>query len=105
MGMSNAAAINKYRMLRRKRRGRVSSNSCFVSCDCHVLLLVGPWTREEEQRLVEAMEHFHAQQEGDGVLDIEDLPETIRWEDVAERVGSRTHHQCRYCTRLGGSNL
>ena len=44
------------------------------------------------------MKHFYAQQEGGVVIDADDLPDTIRWEDVAEQVGSRTHHQCRYST-------
>ena len=44
---------------------------------------------------MEAMRQFQTEQEGGVVLDTEDLPDTIRWEDVAQQVGTRTHHQCR----------
>ena len=51
---------------------------------------VGHWTDAEEQRLSGAMAELQREQGGAG----DDLPASVRWEDVAAKVGSRNALQC-----------
>lgn len=51
---------------------------------------VGRWTESEEQKLCEAMSEVQREHGGEG----DDLPSSVRWEDVATKVGSRNALQC-----------
>ena len=52
---------------------------------------VGCWSESEERKLREAMEEVQ-REHGGGESD--DLPSTVRWKDIAARVGTRTEIQC-----------
>ena len=54
-------------------------------------ILLGQWSPSEEQSLSSAVSE--AQKERREATD--DLPEDVRWEDVASKVGSRNASQCR----------
>lgn len=51
---------------------------------------VGRWTESEEQKLREAMSEVQREHGEEG----DDLPSSVRWEDVAAKVGSRNALQC-----------
>lgn len=51
---------------------------------------VGHWTESEEQKLSETMAELQREHGREG----DDLPSSVRWEDVAAKVGSRNAMQC-----------
>ena len=92
MGISGRAAYDHFRYCSTlKKRGKTLVLTKRGRKFRKYFTVLGPWSPSEEQRLSSAVSE--AQKEGGEATD--DLPESIRWEDVASKVGSRNAAQCR----------
>ena len=71
MGITGRAVLDRFRSLRNPKR-------------------TGRWSQEEEQKLFDVMAEVRREHGGEG----DDLPPSVSWRDVAEKVESRTEMQC-----------
>ena len=96
LGVSGAAAREKYRLIKQHAKG-LSLHVIVSQCLQHFPPITGKWTKEEERRLVKAIQDLQEQwrERGTEVIDREDLPPTATWENVADRVVTRNAYQCR----------
>ena len=73
MGMSGRAVIDHFKAQKNRKN-------------------IGRWTESEEKKLSDAMAELQREHGGEG----DDLPSSVRWEDVATKVGSRNAVQCHH---------